>query len=44
MCSNYPGIKLEPAFQRYDKIETLSSYAHVVHTAAKQVISRRENC
>ena len=42
MCSNYPGIKLEPALGTYeDKIERLSSYAHVVHTTAKQVISRR---
>ena len=42
MCSNYPGIKLEPALGALeDKIEHLSSYAHVVHTTAKQVISRR---
>ena len=42
MCSNYPGIKLEPALgTQEDKIEHLSSYAHVVHTTAKQVISRR---
>ena len=42
MCSNYPGIKLEPALgTKEDKIEHLSSYAHVVHTSAKQVISRR---
>ena len=42
MCSNYPGIKLEPALGTLeDKIEHLSSYAHVVHTNAKQVISRR---
>ena len=42
MCSNYPGIKLEPALGRLeDKIEHLSSYAYVVHTTAKQVISRR---
>ena len=42
MCSNYPGIKLEPLLGTYeDKIEHLSSYAHVVHTTAKQVISRR---
>ena len=40
MCSNYPGIKLEPALgTQEDKIEHLSSYAHVVHTTAKQVIS-----
>ena len=33
MCSNYPGIKLEPALGTLeDKIEHLSSYAHVVHT------------
>ena len=38
MCSNYPGIKLEPALGTY---EDLSSYAHVVHTTAKQAISRR---
>ena len=42
MFSNYPSIKLEPALQREeDKIEHLSSYAHVVHTTAKKVISRR---
>ena len=42
MSCNYPGIKLEPALQKYDdKTEHLSSYAHVVHTTAKQVISRR---
>ena len=42
MCSNYPGIKLEPALgTKEDKIEHFSSYAHVVHTTAKQVISRR---
>ena len=42
MCSNYPGIKLEPALGTYeDKIEHLLSYGHVVHTTAKQVISRR---
>ena len=42
MCSNYLGIKLEPALGTLeDKIEHLSSYAHVVHTTAKQVISRR---
>ena len=45
MCSNYLGIKLEPALGTLeDKIEHLSSYAHVVHTTAKQVISsRRKN-
>ena len=44
MCSNYSGIKLEPVLQREeDKIEHLSSYAHVVHTTAKKVISRRRN-
>ena len=36
MYSTYPGIKLEPEY----KIEHLSSYAHVVHTTAKRVISR----
>ena len=42
MCSNYPGIKLEPTLQIKDnKTEHLSSYGHVVHTTAKQVISRR---
>ena len=42
MCSNYPGIKLEPALgTQEDKIGHLSSYAHVVHTTAKQLISRR---
>ena len=41
MCSNQPGIKLEPVPQRLeDKIEHVSSYAHVVHTTAKQVSSR----
>ena len=41
MCSNYPGIKLEPGLgTKEDKVEHLSSYAHVVHTTAKQVISR----
>ena len=38
----YPIIKLEPTPQRWeDKIRYLSSYAHVVHTTVKQVISRR---
>ena len=42
MCSNYPEIKLEPTLGTLEnKIEHLSSYAHVVHTTAKQVISRR---
>ena len=42
MCSNYPGIKLEPALGTWeDKFEHLSSYANVVHTPAKQVLSRR---
>ena len=42
MCSNYPGIKLEPALGTYEeKMEHLSSYAHIVHTTAKHVISRR---
>ena len=42
MCSNYPGIKLEPALgTSEDKTEHLSSYAYVVHTTAKQIISRR---
>ena len=42
MRFNYPGIKLEPALGTLaDKIGHLSSYAHVVHTTAKQVISRR---
>ena len=42
MCSNYPGIKLEPALGTLeDKIEHLSPYAHVVHTTEKQVTSRR---
>ena len=39
MCSNYPGIKFGTC--AWDKIEHLSSYAHVVHTPAKQVISSR---
>ena len=42
MYSNCPVIKLEPALgTKEDKIEHLSSYADVVHTTAKQVISRR---
>ena len=42
MCSNCPGIKLELALgAKEDKIEHLSSYANVVHTTAKLVISRR---
>ena len=42
MCSNYPEIKLESALGTLeDKIEHLSSYAHIVHTTAKLVISRR---
>ena len=41
MSSNYPGIKLEPGLgTEEDKIEHLSSYAHVVHTTAKQVKER----
>ena len=33
MCSNCPGIKLEPALgTKEDKIGHLLSYAHVVHT------------
>ena len=42
MSSTYPGIKLEQALGTWeDKIKHLSSYAHVVHTPAKLVISRR---
>ena len=42
MRFNHPGIKLEPTLGTLeDKIEHLSSYAHVVHTTEKQVISRR---
>ena len=42
MRFNHPGIKLEPALGTLeDKIEHLSSYAHVIHTTKKQVISRR---
>ena len=41
MRFNHPGIKLEPAVGILeDKIEHLSSYAHVVHTNEKQDISR----
>ena len=41
MCFNYPEIKLESALGTLeDKIEHLLSYAHVVHTTVKQVISR----
>ena len=45
MRFNNSGTKLEPALQRQeDNIEHLSSYAHVNHTTAKQVIlSRRKN-
>ena len=45
MCSNYPEIELEPALgTKEDKIEHLPSYANVVHTTAKQIIScRRKN-
>ena len=43
MCSYYLGIKLKPALRTSeDKIEHLSSYAHVFHTPAKQVISLRK--
>ena len=39
MCSNYPGIKLEPALRTKEyKINHLSSYAPVVHITAKPVI------
>ena len=41
MCSNYPGIKLEPVLGTKKKIEHLSSCPHVVHSTAKLVISRR---
>ena len=42
MSSNCPGINLEPALGTLeDKIEHLSSYAHVVYSTAKQLISRR---
>ena len=42
MCSNCSGMKLEQTLGAWeDKIEHLSSYADVVHTTAKQVISRR---
>ena len=40
MCSNCPGIKLEQKLGE-DKIQHLLSYAHVVHTTAKQIIPRR---
>ena len=42
MYFNYLGIKLEPALgTKENKIEHLSSFAHVVHATAKQVISLR---
>ena len=48
MCSNHPGIKPEPALDtQEDKIEYLSSYAHVVHTTANMWGSccrRRRGC
>ena len=42
-CSNYPGINKigTSAWAIRRQIEHLSSYALVVHTPAKQVISRR---
>ena len=42
MSSNCPGINLEPALgTSEDKIEHVSTYARIVHTTKKQVISRR---
>ena len=42
MSFNYFGVKLEPLLQKLEnKFEHLSSYAHVVHTTAIHVISRR---
>ena len=42
MSFNYLGVKLEPLLQKLEnKFEHLSSYAHVVHTTAIHVISRR---
>ena len=42
MSFNCPGINLEPVLGKEEwKIGHLSSYAHVVHSTAKQVISRR---
>ena len=38
MSATCHGINLEPALE--DKTEHWSSYAHVVHTTAKQIISR----
>ena len=44
MCSNYPGIKLEPAIQRKeDKIEYFSSCAHVVHITGDSRRGKNEN-
>ena len=40
MCSNYLGIKLEPALGKTKLDICHHNYAHVVHTTAKQVISR----
>ena len=36
MCSTYPGIQLEPVLQREEKIEHLSSFAHVVHAVVQK--------
>ena len=43
MCSNYPGIKIVPAILhiREEKMEICRHFAYVMHTIAKQVISRR---
>ena len=40
MCSNYPGIKLEPALGKTKLDICHHNYAHVVHKTAKQVIPR----
>ena len=36
MCSNYHGIQLEQVLQREEKIEHLSSFAHVVHAVVQK--------
>ena len=43
MCPNYRAIKLEPALQsKKTKLNICHNiYAHVVHSTARQVISRR---
>ena len=42
MCSNYPGIKFVPAIWKLEKKKLeICRYAYILHTIAKQAISRR---